>query len=165
MPMDIRLLRIDSRLLHGQVTTNWAKVTKVNRILVVSDEAAHNNIRRTLMFQAAPPGIRVNVMPVSKMLSIYRDPRFDFFQVLILVERPVDAQRLIAGGLKVSKVNIGALSFDSSRIMVTDTIAVNRDDVLAFKWMHQHDIQLDVRKVSGDNSKNLWKYLKDKKLV
>jgi PTS system mannose-specific IIB component len=49
--------------------------------------------------------------------------------------------------------------------MVTDTIAVNQDDVLAFKWMHQHDIQLDVRKVSGDNSKNLWKYLKDKKLV
>ncbi|KRM05822.1 PTS system, IIB component [Liquorilactobacillus ghanensis DSM 18630] len=165
MPMDIRLLRIDSRLLHGQVTTNWAKVTKVSRILVVSDEAAHNAIRRTLMFQAAPPGIKVNVMPVAKMLSIYCDPRFDFFRVLILVERPRDAQRLIAGGLKVSKVNIGALSFDSSRVMVTDTIAVNQEDVLAFKWMHQHGIQLDVRKVSGDNSKDLWKYLKDKKLI
>lgn len=165
MPMDIRLFRIDSRLLHGQVTTNWAKVTKANRILVVSDSAAHDCIRRTLLFQAAPPGIRVNVIPIFKMISIYRDPRFDFLQVLILVENPVDAMRLISGGIKVKKVNIGALSFDNDRMMVTDTIAVSKKDVMVFIWMHRLGITLDVRKVSGDSSKDLWKALQDKKLV
>lgn len=165
MPMDIHLLRIDSRLLHGQVTTNWAKVIKVDRILVVSDGAAKDRIRRTLLFQAAPPGIRVNVIPIFKMISIYQDPRFDFLHVLILVEKPVDAMRLIAGGIRIKKVNIGALSFDSDRVMVTDTIAVSKEDVMAFIWMHRRGIQLDVRKVSTDNSKDLWKALKDKKLV
>ncbi|MFT8361298.1 MAG: PTS sugar transporter subunit IIB, partial [Liquorilactobacillus satsumensis] len=65
MTIDVRLLRIDSRLLHGQVATNWAKVTKVDRILVVSDTVACNRIRKTLLVQAAPPGIRVNVLPVA----------------------------------------------------------------------------------------------------
>ena len=86
--MDVRLLRIDSRLLHGQVTTNWAKVTKVNRILVVSDKVARDRIRRTLLIQASPPGINVNVITVAKMIGIYHDIRFSLLKVMILVEEP-----------------------------------------------------------------------------
>lgn len=66
--MEIRLMRIDSRLLHGQVATNWAKVLKVDRILVVSDQVARDNIRKTLIRQASPPGIKVHVIPLMKML-------------------------------------------------------------------------------------------------
>ncbi|MFT8317486.1 MAG: PTS sugar transporter subunit IIB [Sporolactobacillus sp.] len=165
MTMDVRLLRIDSRLLHGQVTTNWAKAIKVNRILVVSDRVARDRTRKTLIIQAAPLGIRANVITVEKMIRLYHDPRFDFFKPMILVEDPVDARCLVEGGIKIDSVNIGAMSFDDSRVMVTDAIAVNEADVEAFKWFHNHGIKLDVRKVFNDNSKNLWKSLSEKGLV
>ena len=48
MVMDIRLARIDDRLIHGQVATVWAKLTNINRILVVSDSVAHDNLRKAL---------------------------------------------------------------------------------------------------------------------
>lgn len=67
--MDVKLLRIDSRLLHGQVATDWAKNTAIERILVVCDQAAGDNIRKTLLMQAAPPGIKVHVLTVSKTVS------------------------------------------------------------------------------------------------
>lgn len=163
--MEIRLLRIDSRLLHGQVATNWAKVLKVDRILVVSDQVARDNIRKTLIKQASPPGIRVHVIPLMKMLRIYFDPRFNSFKALILVEDPHDAQILIQNGIQVKLVNIGALSFNSSRQMVTDSISVNQDDIAAFHWMHDQGIKMDIRKVSGDSSKDLWKVLTEKGLI
>lgn len=163
--MEIRLLRIDSRLLHGQVATNWAKVLKVDRILVVSDQVARNNIRKTLIRQASPPGIKVHVIPLMKMLRIYFDPRFNSFKALILVENPRDAQILVQNGVRVDLVNIGALSFNSSRKMVTDTISVDQTDVDAFTWLHDQGIKLDIRKVSGDTSRNLWKVLTEKGLV
>lgn len=165
MTMDVRLLRIDSRLLHGQVTTNWAKAINVNRILVVSDRVARDMIRKTLIVQAAPPGIRTNVITVEKMIRIYHDPRFDVLKPMILVEDPVDARRVVEGGIKIDSINIGAISFDNTRVMVTDTIAVNAADVEAFKWFHDRGIKLDVRKVSNDSSKNLWKSLSEKGLV
>lgn len=165
MTMDVRLLRIDSRLLHGQVTTNWAKAIKVNRILVVSDRVAQDLTRRTLIVQAAPPGIRANIITVEKMIRLYHDLRFDFLKPMILVEDAVDARRLVEGGIKVDSINIGAISFDTTRVMVTDAIAVNEADVEAFKWLHAHGIKLDVRKVSKDSSRNLWKSLTDKGLV
>ncbi|WP_057895683.1 PTS system mannose/fructose/N-acetylgalactosamine-transporter subunit IIB [Liquorilactobacillus oeni] len=160
--MNVRLLRIDSRLLHGQVATNWAKITKVERILVASDGVARDRIRKTLIVQAAPPGIKVNIVTIAKMIRIYHDLRFSTFNVMILVENPIDAKKLIAGGIEVRSVNIGAISFDNSRKMITDTIAVNQEDAAAFKWMHERQIKLDVRKVSGDSSKDLWKYLDSK---
>ncbi|KRM26395.1 PTS system, IIB component [Ligilactobacillus acidipiscis DSM 15836] len=163
--MEIRLMRIDSRLLHGQVATNWAKVLKVDRILVVSDQVARDNIRKTLIRQASPPGIKVHVIPLMKMLRIYFDPRFNSFKALILVENPRDAQILVQNGTHVDLVNIGALSFNSSRKMVTDTISVDQTDVDAFTWLHDQGIKLDIRKVSGDTSKDLWKVLTEKGLV
>lgn len=163
--MDVRLLRIDSRLLHGQVATNWAKVLKVDRILVVSDQVARDNIRKTLIRQASPPGVKVHVIPLMKMLRIYFDPRFNSFKALILVEDPQNAKILVENGVRVNLVNIGAVSFNSSRKMVTDTIAVGKDDIDAFTWLHEQGIKLDVRKVSGDTSKDLWKVLTEKGLV
>ncbi|MDN3955751.1 PTS system mannose/fructose/N-acetylgalactosamine-transporter subunit IIB [Sporolactobacillus laevolacticus] len=165
MTMDVRLLRIDSRLLHGQVTTNWAKAIHVNRILVVSDRVARDLTRKTLIVQAAPPGIRTHVVTLEKMIRIYHDPRFNVLKPMILVENAVDARCIVEGGIRVDSINIGAISFDNTRVMVTDAIAVNADDVEAFKWFHDHGIKLDVRKVSNDSSKNLWKALSEKGLV
>ena len=65
MVMDIRLARIDDRLIH-KVATVWAKLTNINRILVVSDSVAHDNLRKALLVQAAPPGVKVNVITVQK---------------------------------------------------------------------------------------------------
>ncbi len=163
--MEVRLLRVDSRLLHGQVATNWAKVLKVDRILVVSDQVARDNIRKTLIRQASPPGIKVHVIPLMKMLRIYFDPRFNDFKALILVENPRDAQILVENGIQVKLVNVGALSFNSSRQMVTDSISVDQKDVEAFTWLHDQGVKLDIRKVSGDSSKDLWKVLTEKGLV
>lgn len=88
MTMDIRLVRIDDRLIHGQVATVWAKVTKVNRILVVSDEVAKDTLRKTLLKQAAPPGVAVNVITIDKMISIADDPKFGSFKALLLFTNP-----------------------------------------------------------------------------
>ena len=66
MGMDIRLARIDDRLIHGQVATAWSKMTGINRIIVVSDEVANDQLRKFSLKEAAPPGIKSNVVTVAK---------------------------------------------------------------------------------------------------
>lgn len=60
------LARIDSRLLHGQVATAWTKATNPTRIIVVSDAVAKDDLRKKLIQQAAPPGVKAHVVPVEK---------------------------------------------------------------------------------------------------
>ena len=84
------LARVDSRLLHGQVATAWTKATNPSRIIVVSDAVAKDELRRKLIEQAAPPGVKANVIPISKMIEISKDPRFGDTKALLLFENPQD---------------------------------------------------------------------------
>ena len=133
MTMEIRLARIDSRLLHGQVATVWTKSVSPNRILVVSDEVAQDALRKILIVQAAPPGVRANVITVDKMIEIYQDPLFDGVKPLILTDTPQNMARLVAGGLDFSQtgVDIGSLAFSTGMVMVTNAIAIGQDEARA----------------------------------
>ena len=79
MVMDIRLVRIDDRLIHGQVATVWTRLSKAERIIVISDEVARDHLRKTLLRQVAPPGVKVNVIQwrrLSKFTSMMRITNF-----------------------------------------------------------------------------------------
>ena len=64
--MKINLVRIDDRLIHGQVATVWAKEANAERIIICSDEVAKDEIRKTLLLQVGPPGVKVSVVSVAK---------------------------------------------------------------------------------------------------
>lgn len=163
--MDIRLVRIDDRLIHGQVATVWTKVTKANRILVVSDDVAKDELRKTLLKQAAPPGVKVNVITVEKMAAIANNPKFDSFKALLLFTNPTDIMTVVKSGTAIQSVNIGAMSYKEGKKMITNAIAVNPTDVAAFQYLDKQGIELEIRKVASDSKGNLMNLLKKDALV
>lgn len=74
--MNITLARIDDRLIHGQVTTVWSKVANAQRIIICNDEVYNDEVRRTLLRQAAPPGMKVNVVNIEKAVAVYHNPQY-----------------------------------------------------------------------------------------
>ncbi len=163
--MDIRLVRIDDRLIHGQVATVWTKSTNVNRILVISDAVAHDTLRKALLVQAAPPGVKVNVITVDKMIEAFADARFDNLKVMLLFTNPEDVKRVVEGNVVFNSVNIGGMSFTSGKRMITNAVAVNKEDIAAFKYLHDQGIKLEIRKVVADNQVDMMELLKKEQLV
>lgn len=159
--MEILLARVDSRLLHGQVATAWAKRVKPNRILVVSDSVADDTLRKTLITQAAPPGVLVNVITVDKMIRIYQDAQFDSFRVLLLTETLQDMLKLVEGGIDISKlgVDVGSLAYAVDMTMLTDAIAVGKDEIATIRALHDHGLNVYAQKIPNDSRKDLIKML------
>lgn len=148
------LTRVDSRLLHGQVATAWSKATNPNRIIVVSDEVAKDQLRKSLIEQAAPSGIKANVVPIAKMIEIAADPRFGTTKALLLFENPTDVVRVVAGGLAIKEVNVGSIAHSKGKVVVNHSIAMGPDDVAAFDKLTEAGIKFDVRKVPADSKGN-----------
>lgn len=86
--MNITLARIDDRLIHGQVTTVWSKVANAQRIIICNDEVYNDEVRRTLLRQAAPPGMKVNVVNIEKAVAVYHNPQYQDETVFYLFTRP-----------------------------------------------------------------------------
>ena len=149
------LARIDSRLLHGQVATAWTKAVKPTRIIVVSDGVAKDELRKNLIEQAAPPGVKANVVPVDKMIQVAKDPRFGNTKAMLLFETPQDALRAIEGGVDVKELNIGSMAHSVGKIAVSKVLSLGRDDVKTFEKLKAKGIQFDVRKVPNDSKENM----------
>ena len=154
------LVRIDSRLLHGQVATAWSKDVKPTRIIVVSDSVAHDKMRKTLIVEAAPPGVKANVIPVSKLIEIWNDPRFGATKALFLFECPQDVLRAVEGGVDFTEVNIGSMAHSAGKTLVSSAIAMDEADVECMEKLRDHGVNFNVRQVPSDKSQDIWALLK-----
>lgn len=148
--MIINLARIDDRLIHGQVVTVWAKEAKAERIIICSDEVASDEIRSTLVKQAAPPGIKVNVVDIEKAVRTYENPKYQNETVFYLFIKPKDVLRMVEAGVGIKSINIGGMAFREGRTQVTKAVSVDNEDVEAFKRLHELGVELDLRVVITD---------------
>ena len=151
----IVLARVDSRLLHGQVATAWTKTTQPTRIIVVSDGVAHDKLRKNLITEAAPPGVKANVIPIDKMIEVAKDPRFGNTKALLLFETPEDALKAIEGGVDIKELNIGSMAHSVGKVAVNKVLSLGKEDVETFDKLKEIGVKFDVRKVPTDSHDNM----------
>lgn len=157
------LARIDTRLLHGQVATAWTKSTNPDRIIVVSDSVAKDDLRRNMIEQAAPPGVKANVVPINKKIEVSKDPRFGGMRALLLFETPQDVVRVLEGGMDLKEVNLGSIAHSTGKVVVTRAVAMDNSDLEALETIKNMGVSVDVRKVPADSSENFDNMLKKAK--
>ena len=144
-------VRVDTRLLHGQVATTLTKTVSPDRIIVVSDGVAHDQLRKTMIEQAAPPGVPANVVPISKMIEVTKDPRFGATKAMLLFENPQDLLAAIEGGVDIKEANIGSMAHSVGKVVVTNAIAMDNADVETLETLHAKGVALEARKVPSDS--------------
>lgn len=155
-------VRIDTRLLHGQVATAWTKQVNPDRIIVVSDGVAHDTLRKTMITEAAPPGVKVNVVPISKLVQVDKDPRFGATKAMIIFENPQDLLEAEDAGVEFDSVCIGSMAGSAGKTVVNDAIACDAADVETLKKIRDHGTKFYCQKVPSDKSEDIWKLLASK---
>lgn len=150
---NIVLTRIDNRLLHGQVATQWTKVIGSNLILVANDEVASNKMRQGLMDMAAPNGVDTRYWTLEKTINTIHKAA-DRQKIFIICQSPEDVLTLVEGGVPITKVNIGNMHMANGKRQVAGTVAVDDNDVEAFKKLKEKGVELEIRKVPTEAPEN-----------
>ena len=154
------LARIDSRLLHGQVATGWIPAMKPDRVIVVSDSVAKDDLRKSMIREAAPAGVKAHTVPLKKMEEIAKDPRFGNTHALLLFENPEDVLRAIKGGINLKDINVGSMSYKEGDVNANNVLSMNQEDVDTFRELEKMGVKFDVRKVPSDAPGNMDSILK-----
>ena len=143
---NILLTRIDNRLVHGQVATQWNSTLGSNLILVANADVASTTLRQNLMKMAAPAGVATRFFSLQKTIDVIgkASPRQKIF---IVAETPEDVLTLVKGGVPIKKVNIGNMHMSEGKRQVATSVAVNDEDVAAFKELQELGVELEIRRV------------------
>ncbi len=160
--MEIQLIRIDDRLIHGQVVVGWVKALGIQRLVVVNDAIAKNSMQKTLMEMAVPAGLKVNFFSVGDAVGACRQEG-ESARSLLLFSSPGDVLAFLNQGGVLSSVNVGGMHFGEGKRQVCKTVCVNEEDLEAFKALKGRGIELEIRAVPGDLREPLEKYLPELK--
>lgn len=155
---EITALRIDDRLIHGQVAMTWTKQLKVQGILVANDVAASDNTQKMALKMAAPAGIKVLVKPLNEAIRVLNYPKASEMRILVLTRTIKDALAIRKCVKSIDFLNLGNTGrFDgidvSEKIVLTPTIMLTQDELMAAKELAELDERFCMQQVPNDEKR------------
>lgn len=156
---NIVLVRIDNRLIHGQVATSWAQHSGANLLLVPNDDVEKNPTRQNLMDLAAPKGVQTRYFSIQKTIDIIHKaaPR----QLIgIIAETPQDVLRLVEGGVPIKSINIGNMHMSEGKVQISKAVCVDENDIDTFKRLRDKGVHLEIQRVPTEGKENIWNLIK-----
>ena len=162
--MKISFVRIDDRLIHGQVATVWVKAYDCNRIMCCSDEVAKDELRKQLVLQVTPPGLKAYILPIQKAIEAFNNPKYDSFNTFFLFTNPTDVLRMVEAGIPFESVNLGGMRYVDGKTQISQAVSVNEQDIEALKKLDEKGVKLELRQLAKDPKVNVIEKLKSMNL-
>lgn len=158
----IKMLRIDDRLIHGQVAVVWSKNLNVSRIIVISDSISKNEIQKSALKMAAPENIKTFIQPVDEALKLLNDPRAAKLSILVVMNDPKEVRRVLEGLKPDAKpetldlANYGRIVGDlEGKHKITDTVYLTDDEIRIFKDLSSENFKFIYQPLPSDTAKAL----------
>ncbi len=157
--MKIVLVRIDDRLIHGQVVIGWIPHAKAEVVLVASDAAAADETQALLMRMAVPESIELRVETVEGAARTLAESGADPRRVLVLAPGPAEVLRLLERGAVFTDVNVGGLHHTAGRVQLGKAIFLSEDDKDALRRIARRGVALEGRALPGDRPDDILELL------
>ncbi len=139
-------VRVDNRLIHGQVIEAWLPFTRAKSLMVVHDELANDVVRQEIMGLAVPQGIEILFTPVNESIEMVRKKfKSRLSSLFILFSKCSDARQAFEKGLIFQSINIGNIHYGPGRKQICSHIALSRDDCSCLNFFNKKGVGLDFR--------------------
>lgn len=152
--MRIVLVRVDDRLIHGQVVVGWTRNVGANHIVVADDEVAKDSTQKMLLKMATPVGVKASILTVAEAAEQLAGEKFGNDKVMVLVRDPLALLELVKGGVNMTKVNIGNVRAAEGRERLTKEVAASPEEIAAWKELDKLGIELEALWLPGGSAKN-----------
>lgn len=137
-------VRIDDRMIHGQVATQWSGRLNATRIMVINDSIVNDDMRKTVVRLAAPANVSTSILGRQKALTNIKNGKYKGQRVLLICVSPVDVNYLIDNGLPIKSVNVGNLAQRDGTERIRPSVNVTPEEKEAFKKLIGRGVEVTV---------------------
>ena len=143
-------IRVDDRLIHGQVATRWATGLKVNRIMIIDDAVAVNETEKSILRMAAPAGVNTSILQFEKALANIKNGNYAGQRVMLVVKSPVILVKMMEAGINLLPVNIGNMSNRPGTTQYKKSISMTEEEKAAVEKLLQSGIKVTAQMVPDE---------------
>lgn len=148
----IKLLRVDYRLVHGQVAVSWSRAIGADCILVANDEVASDEMRQSILRVSKPQGMKLVIKSVDDSINSIKLGVTNKYNLLIVVNNIQDAKKIVYACDGINSVNLGVLPAKEGTKALSKAINVTEEDIVTLKDMLRKKVLLEIRQVPTEAS-------------
>lgn len=146
-------MRIDDRLLHGQVAYSWKSALSYDAIVIASDAASEDKVRKTAIKLSTPEGVHLAVRSVAEAGKLLKNPKLDKMKVFVIVAEPKDAYNVLNLIDERPSLNIGGMQKRNDKVSFSPAVFVSKEDIEYLDKINEMGVDIEVRQVPSENKK------------
>ncbi len=154
--MTVSHVRMDNRLIHGQILVSWNSHLKIDHLIVTNDKVAQDPMQVTLLKAVTPIGAKVSVLPVADCVKYCQSPESEKESIFIIAKFPEDGCELVERGLNIPVLNLGNQAFVRGSMKLSNTVFLTETGVKALKKIHEKGIKITCRMMPTDSESEFW---------
>ncbi|NLU09510.1 MAG: PTS sugar transporter subunit IIB [Tepidanaerobacter acetatoxydans] len=147
-------MRIDDRLLHGQVAYSWKSALTFDAIVIANDSAANNDIRKTALKLSCPDGVHLAVRTIEEAAKLLKNPKLDDMKVFVICANPKDAYLLLNLIDERPVLNLGGMQKAEDKVYFSPAVFVSKEDIEYLDKILQLNVKIEVRQVPSESAKD-----------
>lgn len=153
----VKLVRVDDRLVHGQVMTSWLKFTGANKIMVVDDEVATNDLMKTVLKGVVPSQVKLGIFSIAKAVDRLSKGFKPGDKVIMLVKTPETVWAIQQAGVDIPALNIGGMGIRTDRTTLYQNIACSESEREALRRLINAGCDVNIQITADDSKVNVAK--------
>ncbi|MEC5272699.1 PTS sugar transporter subunit IIB [Caldifermentibacillus hisashii] len=146
----IKLLRVDHRLLHGQVAFSWTNALQADCILIANDAIMNDDIKKTAVKLAKPAGIKLVIKNIKDSVEALNSGVTEKYKLFIIVESVKDANEIVSKVKAIKSINLGGTKSAPDKMQISKAIFITNEELNMLKEIESNGIEVEIRQVPGD---------------
>lgn len=148
--MGVLQARIDNRLLHGIIASQWAPGIGAMRVMVIDDEVASDELKKGSMKMAKPAGCALSIITMDTALANFAAGKYDGQTIFLIVREPEAISRLQAAGVKIPKLNVGATAVKNNEIKLGKQASVTKEEAVVYRKIMEQGTKVVSQYIMAD---------------
>ncbi len=163
--MGIEFIRIDDRVIHGQLVTRWSKEKKCDGIIAVDDATQKDDVLCQILKSAVPDTIKTFIFDVDTFVEKVAKVQESNKSYFLIVKTPITLKRIVDKGVDISSfvkyINVGPMSTRDNSVTIGPNASILPEEALAFDELEKMGLDIEFRLVP-DTVKQVWKQVREK---
>lgn len=159
--LDIALVRVDNRLVHGQILEAWVPFLKASCIVVADDQVASDFFRETVIRMAVPSEVKVIISGVAEFSENRAFQRGCGPSTIVLFNTISAALKAFRLGFRFDKLNIGNVYNEECRLCCTQSVQLSDGDIRDINDLRNVGVQIEFRRVPREKPVDLFEIIRN----
>lgn len=144
---EVSLVRVDFRLVHGQVVVKWSKVAKATKIIVMNDVIAADKTIKSVYKMAAPVGVKVLCYSLEKGMTKYKETQFGDGRAMVMFKDIKDCYRAWKAGFDMPKLQLGNCPRGADKKALNNEVYATEEEIGLLKEMSAAGVDIVIHTI------------------